>query len=1395
MTFRTVALVFVLAVAPFVAQPVFAQTSTSLPPSPFQGQAFAMTATAMRDAAAAVPADKTADVTVLFEETDYKFNAQHMLAFTRRVVYRVESHAGLENWSEISMDWDPWHQNPSQLHARVLQPDGSFVELDQKTVTDAPLNASESDTYTSARQRKGPLPGLGVGSIVEEVVSVDEKKPYFTAGGAYRYNFWTGVPVERERVVVEMPVSVPFTERLAFVPHLSVQKTEEAGLRRVVYEMPHQAAAVGDDIDLNSTTMPTPRVEFSTGTTWAEAAKEYAALSDPRIVTGEVEALVPAAQGGTRKERIEQLVERLHKEVRYTGVEFDESQFVPQSPAEVLKRHYGDCKDKATLLVAMLRAAKIPANLALLFAANGADIHPELPGINRFNHVIVYVPAQGKDEALWIDATAEFFRVGYLPFMDSERQALIIAPETTGLTKTPKVGAENYVLTETRTFELADIGPSKVVEVSEPQGEAEASYRSSYGSVISAKTREQLENYVKSAYLAKSLGGVDHTEGADLSKPFVLTITAEGARRGNTGLEDAAVAIFPTGTFASLPDWVKQPPTVLGDDATAEQKEKYARAVAQRSATYRIHPFTVEQRYRIRVPAGFVARPLPPDKATKLGPAMFTEQYVQESPRLVTARLKLVVDKPEMTAQEALDMQKAVAEVAKRETLLIVFAEASASLMADGKIKEALAAGREAIAQEPNSALPHVHMARALLSAGVGSMARDEAAKAVALDANSAPALMTQGWVLQHNVLGVRWGKGFDRAGAIAAYRKELPLKSEDFDPRFDLAVLYEVSPAGERYGPDASLDEAATMYRDLIETEGKKNSDQVPMYRNNLAYALLYAHKYKELDALVPQLQAGQSRNALTIVSAAAQKDGAAGLAVADKLNANPEDRNKALASAGEDLAQLGLYEQAVVVLQAGLQGQKDAAQSARQVELYRHLHRLGKQSGPIKSAEDTVRMALESMTAGTLDRQQIADLISPHAYGSKAAFEHNLDKSMQSAGMLQMLAQRSGMPEVVLRDLILSATTLKTTGDDATGYRVLAQMLGGQTENFFVVKEDGRFHIVASGEDSDEVGRYALYALDSGKPALAKSLLDWKRDMLHKGGGDDSFSGPLLPRFWTVGSTKEGADSPEAMRVAAISLLVGNGQAKAQYDSVAPMVEKASGQRQMDLELLLALGYLDVEEPAKSLEYVEKLLKEEPDSDTVLTTAAADYQQTGNFAAWKSLLDTRLAKKPADPDLLRSKMRLEQAQGNFAAARATGKQVFDTGKATEGDYNNYAWNALFERKLDAEITQAAQQANMKSNNSSFASLHTLASIYAAQGKTTEARQVLDQALQAGNMAVPNTEAWYVLGLLYESYGLKDAAIAAYSKVSAHPFDEHRYIDPTSTYLLAQQRVKALGQ
>jgi tetratricopeptide (TPR) repeat protein len=155
----------------------------------------------------------------------------------------------------------------------------------------------------------------------------------------------------------------------------------------------------------------------------------------------------------------------------------------------------------------------------------------------------------------------------------------------------------------------------------------------------------------------------------------------------------------------------------------------------------------------------------------------------------------------------------------------------------------------------------------------------------------------------------------------------------------------------------------------------------------------------------------------------------------------------------------------------------------------------------------------------------------------------------------------------------------------------------------------------------------------------------------------------------------------------------------------------------------------------------------------------------------------------------LLWERARAAQAQGDFAGAGKFLHTVLDGGQATSDDYNFYSWNTLFEKSADADAIQEAQQANSLSNNRNFADLHTLACLYAAEGKTTEAKQVLLQAMDAAGLGQPNSEVWFGFGALYEQYGVADAAVKAFRKVKK----PEGTIFPTDTYVLAQAHLKEL--
>jgi tetratricopeptide (TPR) repeat protein len=342
--------------------------------------------------------------------------------------------------------------------------------------------------------------------------------------------------------------------------------------------------------------------------------------------------------------------------------------------------------------------------------------------------------------------------------------------------------------------------------------------------------------------------------------------------------------------------------------------------------------------------------------------------------------------------------------------------------------------------------------------------------------------------------------------------------------------------------------------------------------------------------------------------------------------------------------------------------------------------------------------------------------------------------------------------------------------------------QMMGAANQNLFVSRDEGKFKIVGDGNDSAELGNYALYLVANHRQTEARAMLDWKRDLVHRGGGDDPLEGNLFARFWTSGSESN------SIPLAALALTLQKPDSKT---PLAPAVTAyAASPGDVDLTLLLACAYANRHDAANTQLYLDKLLAKYPDSITAITMQGTLYDQTRDYTAWRALLDRRLAKRPADHDLLSQAAYEAQSEHDFARARATLQKLIDSGKATDNDFNSIAWLGLFDDHADAKSIEAGQQAVTLSKSGSFADLHTLACLYAAAGKTTEARELLLKAMAVSYVSEPNSEVWFGFGSIYEQFGADDAAIAAYRKVDK---PDSTFIGATATWNLAQAHLRSL--
>ncbi|TBR16444.1 DUF3858 domain-containing protein, partial [bacterium] len=143
--------------------------------------------------------------------------------------------------------------------------------------------------------------------------------------------------------------------------------------------------------------------------------------------------------------------------IRYVAVEYGQAGYEPHAAFEVLKNKYGDCKDQAILVVAMLKEAGISAWPVLIATRSEHDLHDDFPSM-LFNHCIAAVYL--KDKLIFLDPTAETCSFGDLPADDQNRKVLLFKEDKYEIHPTPLYpSAQNIIKQDT----LVKIKPNEEI--------------------------------------------------------------------------------------------------------------------------------------------------------------------------------------------------------------------------------------------------------------------------------------------------------------------------------------------------------------------------------------------------------------------------------------------------------------------------------------------------------------------------------------------------------------------------------------------------------------------------------------------------------------------------------------------------------------------------------------------------------------------------------------------------------------------------------------------------------------------------------------------------------------------------------------------------------------------
>ena len=372
-------------------------SSSSQPGGPWETRFMSAPPAEVLAAAALVKPPADTPAIILYEELVHTYEDAHRSRHRYRQVYKVLTPHGVEGWDSLSSGWSPWYEDKPTLRARIVAPGGRAFTLDPKTIETSGMSGGDEAVYSDWQMVRAPLPGLAVGAVVEVEISWTERAPLFEAGTTHRFFFGGSAPVQKARLEIDKPLSMHVDHVVRRIPTITQTFTIKNDRSNESYEsgpiapMPEEVPGQPPD------TMLPGYIAYTTGASWATVAAVYADVVDRQIGKSDPTAYVRDAKKGLdpRRDRdaiIGRLVARLGADVKYTGIEFGEASIIPRMLAEVLERRYGDCKDKALLLTALLRAAGVPAEVALLDAVLGLYVDPDVPGLGGFDHAIVYVP-------------------------------------------------------------------------------------------------------------------------------------------------------------------------------------------------------------------------------------------------------------------------------------------------------------------------------------------------------------------------------------------------------------------------------------------------------------------------------------------------------------------------------------------------------------------------------------------------------------------------------------------------------------------------------------------------------------------------------------------------------------------------------------------------------------------------------------------------------------------------------------------------------------------------------------------------------------------------------------------------------------------------------------------
>jgi len=412
----------------------------------------------VHDAAANQPkseySGKVGSVT-LFHEEHLTVGADGKWSATERGVIKV-----LQSGRHISAGraYNPKSGRIRDFHGWLILPSGKETEYSKDSVLDVALSAEY--TYDEGRAKELDCdPNAPPGAIFAYEVTQEEDTVFTT----YPYSFQEREPVLVSRFVLTLPPA--WDARAATFNHAEITPTVQGSsyaweLRDLPWIEPEEHSphfqAIAPWIGVTFFPASATNAALQSLKDWPAVSRWLSGFVDPPAEpTPAVRARAAELTRGANAELDKiRAIASFVQQTNYVEVAMNLTRgggYTPHSADQVLARNYGDCKDKATLMRSLLKAAGIDSYAIVIFSGDREYVRHEWPSPMQFNHAIVAVRISGDTQAaaviehpslgrlLIFDPTDPVTPVGDLPEDEQGSFALVVAGPNGDLVRMPRL--------------------------------------------------------------------------------------------------------------------------------------------------------------------------------------------------------------------------------------------------------------------------------------------------------------------------------------------------------------------------------------------------------------------------------------------------------------------------------------------------------------------------------------------------------------------------------------------------------------------------------------------------------------------------------------------------------------------------------------------------------------------------------------------------------------------------------------------------------------------------------------------------------------------------------------------------------------------------------------------